>query len=105
VAFCICLGLICIQNGASVLRMEHDERARWVAAVADTLSAERGVAKLNQVEAARRAEIARTSYRLYEQGERQPDAIQLAAIAEAFGIPFAYLMSEIDRRARNPRPE
>ena len=74
--------------------------ARADIAVADTLCAERGIAKLNQVEAARRAGIARTSYRLYEQGERQPDAVQLAAIAEAFGISFAHLLGEIDRRAQ-----
>lgn len=83
--------------------MEQEDRARWEAAVADTLSAERGIAKLNQVEAAKRAGIARTSYRLYEQGERQPDAVQLAAIAEAFGIPFVYLLSEVDRRAKRSR--
>lgn len=80
--------------------MEQEATARWEAAVADTLCAERGIAKLNQVEAARRAGIARTSYRLYEQGERQPDAVQLAAIAEAFGISFAHLLGEIDRRAQ-----
>lgn len=80
--------------------MEQEATARWEAAGADTLCAERGIAKLNQVEAARRAGIARTSYRLYEQGERQPDAVQLAAIAEAFGISFAHLLGEIDRRAQ-----
>lgn len=79
--------------------MEHDERARWESAVAETLRAERGVAKLNQVEAARRAGISRSSYRLYEEAQRQPDAVQLAAIAEGFGIGFAYLISEIARRA------
>ena len=79
--------------------MEHDKEVRWGRAVADTLCAERGIAKLNQVEAAKRANIARSSYRLYEQGDRQPDAVQLAAIAEAFGISFTRLVSEIARRA------
>ncbi len=78
--------------------MEQWERKLWGDAVADALSAERGVAKLNQVEAARRAGIARSSYRLYEQGVPQPYAVQLAAIADSFGISFTYLMGEIKRR-------
>lgn len=80
--------------------MEQAEMARWNRAVADTLCAERGIAKLNQVEAARRAGISRSSYRLYEEDVRQPNATQLAAIAEAFGISFTYLMTEIARRAK-----
>lgn len=98
VSSCIDLKLTCRQKGTTVLRMEQWELSLWESAVADALSAERGVAKLNQVEAARRADIARTSYRLYEQGRRQPNAAQLAAIADAFGISFPYLMGEIKRR-------
>ncbi len=81
--------------------MEQEQAARWDRAVADTLCAERGIAKLNQAEAARRAGISRSSYRLYEEGARQPDSTQLAAIAEAFGISFIYLMSEVHRRANS----
>ena len=71
---------------------------RWAAAVAETLRAERGVAGLDQAALAKRAGIARTSYRMYERGERQPNAVQLAAIAEAFGVSFLHLTSEIYRR-------
>lgn len=79
--------------------VERDEEMRWVAAVAATLRAERGVAALSQAEAGRRAGIARTSYRLYEEGKRQPDVVQVARICEAFGIPVPYFVSEVARRA------
>lgn len=79
--------------------MEHEEEMVWRKAVAETLRAERAIAGLNQVQVSQRTGIARTSYRFYERGERQPDAVQLAAIAEVFGIPFSRLYSEIDRRA------
>ena len=80
-------------------RMEHEEQLKWEAAVAATLRAERGVAEISQAEAERRTGISRSSYRLYEEGKRQPDAVQLAKIAEAFGIPLTHLISEIARRA------
>lgn len=53
---------------------------------------------MSQAAVARATGIARTSYRLYEQGERVPDVVQLAQIAEAFGVSFSYLMGEIERR-------
>ena len=79
--------------------MERDEENRWTAAVAATLRAERGVAGLTQAEVSRRTGIARTSYRFYEEGSRQPDAVQLAKIAEAFHLPLSRLVAEIERRA------
>lgn len=75
---------------------------RWVAAVAATLRAERGVAGFGQAALARRAGISRSSYRLYEEATRNPDVLQLAQIAEALGVPFSHLMAEIDRRASVP---
>jgi len=79
--------------------MEQQEEDAWRTAVAETLRAERAVAGLNQSQVSQRTGISRTSYRFYESGERNPDAVQLAIIAEAFGIPFSRLYSEIDRRA------
>lgn len=79
--------------------MEREELERWARAVAETLRAERGVAGLSQAEIERRTGITRSSYRLYEQALRQPDVTQLAHIAEAFGVPFARMMGEIERRA------
>lgn len=72
---------------------------RWAAATAATLRAERAAAGISQVQVADRTGIARTSYRFYEQGERKPDTVQLAQIAEAFGVSFSYLLGEIERRA------
>lgn len=79
--------------------MEREDEVRWRLAVAAALRSERGVAGLSQAEAGRLAGIARTSYRLYEEAERQPDVVQIAAIAEAFGISFSRLMNEIQQRA------
>ena len=79
--------------------MEQFERQQWAEAVAATLRAERAVAGLDQAAIARLTGIARSSYRFYEQAARNPDVVQLAQIAEALGITFPYLMSEIDRRA------
>lgn len=81
-----------------VFHMEQSLKDTWAEAVAAALRAERGVAGISQAEVERRTGITRSSYRLYEQGERQPDVVQLAGIAEAFGIPFSRLMFEIERR-------
>ena len=82
-----------------VRHMEQDEQRRWESAVAATLRAERGIARLSQADVARITGIARSSYRLYESAERVPDAVQLARIAEAFKVPWLRLVSEINRRA------
>lgn len=79
--------------------MEQRERKKWEQAVARSLRAMRGEAGLSQAEVERRTKIARTSYRMYETGERQPTVVQLAEIAEALGISFSQLMSEINRRS------
>ena len=79
--------------------MEQELQQRWAEAVAATLRAERGVAGLSQAEVERLTEISRSSYRLYEEGKRQPDAVQLARIAEASRISWLDLVSEIERRA------
>lgn len=84
--------------------MDQEEMDRWTSAVAATLRAERAAAGLSQVQVADRTGIARTSYRFYELGERNPDTVQIAQIAEAFGVSFSYLMGEIDRRALRSRP-
>jgi len=81
--------------------MEHADEMRWISAVAATLRAERGVADLTQAEVSRRTGVARTSYRLYEEGKRQPDVVTLAKIAEAFKIPLSRLFAEAERRAND----
>jgi len=80
--------------------MEQETERRWALATAETLRAERGIAQQSQAETARLTGITRTSYRLYEEGIRSPTAVQLAAIAAAFGIPCSKLLSEIERRAK-----
>lgn len=84
-----------------LFRMKHIDAEKWKAAVASTLRAERAVAELSQARVSELAQVARTSYRLYEEGKRQPDAVQLAAIAAAFNVRFSYLLGEIERRATN----
>lgn len=79
--------------------MEQEKQRLWAAAIAATLRAERGVADLSEAELARRTGISRTSYRKYESAERMPNAVQLATIAEAFGITMTHLVSEASRRA------
>ena len=78
--------------------MEQHERQLWAEAVAAALRAERGVAGLSQADVERITGIARSSYRYYELATRNPDVVQIAQIAEAFGISFSRLMGEIDRR-------
>ncbi|HZL06890.1 MAG TPA: helix-turn-helix transcriptional regulator [Coriobacteriia bacterium] len=79
--------------------MEHEQEGKWSRAVAATLRSERGVARMNQVETARKAGISRSSYRLYEKEERQPTAVQLAAISDAFGVTLVHFVAEVARRA------
>lgn len=81
-------------------RMEQEREARWIEALAATLRAERGVADLTQAAVSRKTGIARTSYRLYEEGKRQPDVVQLAKIAEAFQVPLVHLIREAQRRVQ-----
>lgn len=83
-----------------LFHMEQEQEQKWARAVGETLRAERGIARQTQAETSRKAGITRTSYRLYETGERSPTAVQLAVIAQAFGITFSKLLAEIERRAR-----
>lgn len=78
--------------------MEQSRLALWKEAVAETLRAERGAAGLSQAEVERRTGITRSSYRLYELAKRDPSVLQMAALAEEFGILFSRLMAEIERR-------
>lgn len=98
--FCVYLTTGCSGCGAIVFRMATDKEKRWLRATSLTLRAERGIAQQAQAETSRKAGIARTSYRLYEKGERSPTVVQLAAIAQTFGIPFSKLLGEIERRSK-----
>lgn len=80
--------------------MEQEQAKKWALAVAVTLRSERAIAQLSQAEVSRATGISRSSYRLYEEGERQPDAVQLAMIAEAFGVRLSHLINEVERRVQ-----
>lgn len=81
--------------------MGHTHPKKWDEAAAQTIRAERAVAKLSQAELADRAGLARSSYIRYEKGERIPNIAQLAAIAQGLGISMTTLVMRIDDRARN----
>lgn len=83
-----------------MVHVERTEVEKWAQAVARALRATRAEAQLSQAEVERKTGITRSSYRLYESGDRSPTAIQLAAIAQAFGVSFSTLMGEIERRAK-----
>lgn len=78
--------------------MEHEEERKYLAAVAAALRSARGDAAISQAEVERRTGITRSSYRLYEEGVRAPNAAYLVSIARAFGISFTKLAAEIDRK-------
>lgn len=101
---CVYLELICSGWAASLHRMEQEQAQRWANAVAATLRAERGVADKSQAEIERLTGISRSSYRLYEEARRLPDAVQMARIVEAFGIDWLYFMGEVARRVEASRP-
>lgn len=71
---------------------------RWHEAVADTLRAERAAHKLTQAELASKAGIPRITYIRYETGERRPSVVQLAQIANAFGVDFVELARRVRQR-------
>lgn len=77
--------------------MKQDELDALDDAVAETLRSIRGVAGISQAEMERRTGIARTSYRLYEKGQRQPDVNALARIVEACGTSLTSVMGDIER--------
>ena len=77
--------------------MKQDELDALDASVAETLRSIRGVAGISQAEMERRTGIARTSYRLYEKGQRQPDINALARIVEACETSLTSVMEDIER--------
>lgn len=84
--------------------MEQDLIHRWTGAVAETIRAERAAAKLTQVELAQKAGIPRMTYIRYETGERRPNVVQVAQIAEALGMPLSTFLARVEDRVNSDRP-
>lgn len=74
--------------------------ARWAEAVAETIRAERAAARLSQAELAKRASIPRVSYIRYETGERQPNVVQVAQIADGLGMPLSSFLRRVEARVQ-----
>ena len=75
------------------------DQERWSAAIAETIRAERAARKLSQAELAQKAGIPRVTYIRYETGERRPNVVQVAQIAEALGMPLSTFARRIEDRA------
>ena len=75
------------------------DQDRWSAAVAETIRAERAAAQLSQAELASKAGIPRVTYIRYETGERKPNLVQVARIAEALKIPLSTFARRVEERA------
>ena len=75
------------------------DQEKWLAAVADTIRAERAAAKLSQAELAARSGIPRVTFIRYETGDRRPNVVQLAQIAEGLRMPFSTLVRRMEERA------
>ena len=78
--------------------MEQEVAARWTAAVAETIRAERAAARLTQAELARKAGLPRVTYIRYETGERQPNILQVAQIAEGLGMSVSTFLRRVESR-------
>lgn len=62
----------------------------------DRLSLLRTQNKITQEDLAKRIGIARTTYAMYEQGNRNPDYETLQKLADLFGVTRAYLLGDTD---------
>lgn len=78
--------------------MEQRRLARWAEAVAETIRAERAAARLSQAELAERAGIPRITYIRYETGERKPNVVQVAQIADALGMRLSSFLQRVEDR-------
>ena len=52
--------------------------------------------KLNQAEIAEKIGVARTTYAMYEQGNRQPDYNTLQKLADYYSVTIDYLLGRTD---------
>ncbi|MCL6600286.1 MAG: helix-turn-helix domain-containing protein [Alicyclobacillus macrosporangiidus] len=60
--------------------------------IGDRLSSLRNKTKWTQEDVAKRLGIARTTYAMYEQGRREPDAETLSKLAELYDVTVDYLL-------------
>ena len=78
--------------------MEQTQKSRWAHAIAATLRAERAAQDLTLEQLATRSGLSVSGVRRYERGERLPDMVQLATLAEALGMAPARMWAEIQAR-------
>lgn len=74
--------------------------ARWEAALAETLRAERAAARLTQAELAAKSGIPRVTYLRYESGERRPNVVQIAQIADGLGVKLSVFLQRVEERVK-----
>ncbi len=81
---------------------------RKISMLSKRLSSLRKSKKLTQAEQAKVLGIARTTYAMYEQGNREPDYDTLTKIANYFGVSTDYLLGLTDKPNtddRDPKTE
>ena len=74
------------------------DQESWHAVVAETIRAERAAKRWSQAELAARAGIPRVTFIRYETGERRPNFVQLAQIAEALGMAMSTFARRVEER-------
>lgn len=88
------------RNGRYLLNVPRTEATRspLTIALAEQIRAERGVARLSQLEVCRRTGLARSTYVRVETAERDIDLTQLAVIAPVFGLTVSELVRRAEQR-------
>lgn len=64
--------------------------------LADRLKKLREDKKLRQIDMAKKLGVARTTYAMYEQGNRQPDYETLQKLADLFDVSIDYLLGRVN---------
>ena len=67
--------------------------------MAETIRAERAARKLSQAELAQKSGIPRVTFIRYETGERRPNVVQVAQIAQALGLSLSTFVRRVEDRA------